>query len=97
MIKSLEIEGYRTFERFEMKELAKVNLLVGTNNSGKTTVLEALYLLATNADPQALLKITSSRSEHRFYEIAAQRSLQPEIEINHLFYQHKIDIDTAFK
>lgn len=47
MIERLTIEGYRGFERFEMEGLGRINLLVGRNNSGKTSVLEAVRLLQT--------------------------------------------------
>lgn len=47
MIETLRIEGYRGFERFEMAGLGRINLLVGRNNAGKTSVLEAIRLLAT--------------------------------------------------
>ena len=51
MISSVHIEGYRGFQRFDMNGLGRVNLLVGTNNSGKTSVLEAIHLLTTRGDP----------------------------------------------
>jgi len=41
----LTIKGYRCFEDFSMDGLTRVNLLVGNNNSGKTSFLEAVYLL----------------------------------------------------
>jgi AAA15 family ATPase/GTPase len=41
----LTIKGYRCFEDFSMNGLTRVNLLVGNNNSGKTSFLEAVYLL----------------------------------------------------
>jgi AAA domain, putative AbiEii toxin, Type IV TA system/AAA domain len=44
----LTIEGFRGFERFHFPKLARVNLLVGPNNAGKTTVLEAVEMLAAN-------------------------------------------------
>ena len=49
MIKSIQIQGYRGFSEFEMRNLARVNLLVGTNNSGKTSALEALFCLSHKA------------------------------------------------
>jgi ABC-type branched-subunit amino acid transport system ATPase component len=45
----LTIEGFRGFERFHFPKLARVNLLVGPNNSGKTTVLEAVEILADSS------------------------------------------------
>jgi hypothetical protein len=46
---SLTIEGFRVFEQFHFPKLARVNLLVGPNNSGKTTVLEAVEILADSS------------------------------------------------
>jgi hypothetical protein len=63
MISSIRIEGYRGLERFEMSGLGRVNLLVGTNNSGKTSVLEAIYLLASAGDPGALWQMLWRRGE----------------------------------
>ena len=54
MISSLNIKGYRGLENFEMSGLGRINLLVGTNNSGKTSVLEIIHLLASQGDPAAL-------------------------------------------
>src|ERR1035441_2600742 len=63
MIKSIQIKGYRGFSEFEMKGLERVTLLVGTNNSGKTSALEALFLLASQGDPVSLWRVLWRRSE----------------------------------
>lgn len=44
LIKSLEIINYKGFENFEMNKLNKINIFVGNNNSGKTSILEAIYI-----------------------------------------------------
>ena len=49
MITKLEIKGYRAFEEFEMDHLRKINLIVGMNNRGKTSVLEALELVSSRS------------------------------------------------
>jgi len=41
MIKSIYIENLKGFDRYEV-ELGRVNLLVGGNNSGKTTIFHAM-------------------------------------------------------
>lgn len=81
MIERLTIEGYRGFERFEMEGLGRINLLVGRNNSGKTSVLEALWLLATAEAaggewPAALWMVA-----HRRDEVVAGHA-----RLKHLFY-----------
>jgi predicted ATPase len=44
MFNSLHIQGFRAFEDLQLKGLGRVNLLVGKNNVGKTTVLEAIKI-----------------------------------------------------
>ncbi len=45
MINELRIENFRGFASLEFKDLKRVNLVVGENNSGKTSLLEAVLLL----------------------------------------------------
>ncbi len=44
MLEKLKIENFRCFKSFELNHLSRVNLVVGKNNSGKTTILEAIKL-----------------------------------------------------
>ncbi len=46
MLRSLRISNYRAFRELRLDELSRINLISGRNNSGKTTVLEALLLLS---------------------------------------------------
>jgi len=43
MYSSAVIEGFRLFDYLELDDLARVNLFFGPNNSGKTSILEAIY------------------------------------------------------
>ena len=45
MYSSIRINGYRGLDSFRMEGLGRVNLLVGANNSGKTSILECIELL----------------------------------------------------
>jgi AAA15 family ATPase/GTPase len=38
MLKSVKIENFRGFKSFELQQLGRINLLVGENNSGKTSI-----------------------------------------------------------
>jgi len=93
MIKNLQIEGFRGFRRFEMDGLGRVNLLVGTNNSGKTSVLEAVYLLMSLGDPASLWHVLSRRGEQ--FIVAAPdgdtppRERFPQMDPSHLFTGHE--------
>ncbi len=49
MIHNLTIENFLVFEHLEIPKLNRVNLIAGKNNTGKTTLLDAL-LIANNYD-----------------------------------------------
>jgi hypothetical protein len=94
MISSLHIEGYRGFDDFEMDDLGRINLLVGTNNSGKTSVLEAIYLLSSAGDPASLGQLLWQRGERLPPQPSGtgDRSLrrsQFELDVSHLFTGHE--------
>jgi AAA15 family ATPase/GTPase len=50
-------------EDFEVKKLGGLNLIVGKNNSGKSTVLEAIRIYAGKANPPLLAEILSEHDE----------------------------------
>ncbi len=97
MISSIHIEGFRGFERFDMDDLALVNLLVGANNSGKTSLLEALHLLTSQADPRALWQILRRRGENGVERTRPSGRAYPEVDTSHLFTGHQLHVKTAFK
>ncbi|MBB4007229.1 AAA family ATPase [Allorhizobium taibaishanense] len=49
-IKDLQIEAFRGLRRVELYDCEQVNLIVGGNNSGKTSILEALGVFASPFD-----------------------------------------------
>jgi hypothetical protein len=63
MLTSLTVEKYRGFERYGMKDLARVNLLVGRNNCGKSALLEAVHFVVRGGDPTVLLDTAWRRGE----------------------------------
>jgi AAA15 family ATPase/GTPase len=58
---SLNIENFRGISKLEITDLRRVNLLVGRNNCGKTSVLEAIFLLSGMANPQLPMNIHGFR------------------------------------
>ena len=79
-----------------MAGLGGITLLVGTNNSGKTSVLEALYLLATAGHPYALWTLVNRRGE-RMYDDLDPRYPRVELDVCHLFRGHEIRLGAKFQ
>jgi len=44
IVKGLEVEGYRGLRRASLADFAGINVFVGRNGSGKSSILEALYI-----------------------------------------------------
>lgn len=88
MIRELTIENFRGFKSFKMHELGRVNLLVGSNGSGKTSVLEALHLLNSPGDLHAFGWIGSQRGE------LGDDPQTGSIDFSHLFYGHEVKCAT---
>ena len=61
MFKELNISDFRGIGGLKLKDMSKLNLVVGANNSGKTTILESLFLLVGVSNSQLPLKINSFR------------------------------------
>ncbi len=77
MYSSIEISGFRSLEEVRLEGLSRVNLLVGSNNSGKTSVLESVGLLHSAGDYRVLRSLLELRGEWlpderhgRVYDIA---------------------------
>ena len=53
MIKSVHIQNFRGLTDLRLEDCAQVNVLVGPNGVGKTTILEAIHLACSGNDPSA--------------------------------------------
>lgn len=86
MLRDITIENYRLFEKFHMEGLTQINLLVGTNNSGKSSLLEAIYLLVAHENPLAVLNVLENRGE--FAELP--EDIGNIFQITEIFRGHKL-------
>ncbi len=86
MLSYVEMENFRGFERFRLGDLARVNLLVGENNCGKSSLLEAVHFLASGGDLNVLLGRASDRGEYALDD-ARERSYPV---ISHFFPGHEL-------
>lgn len=84
----MKIDGFRGLRNLELKQLGTFNLLIGENNTGKTSILEALAILS---DPTNL---------EWWNEVARTRdySWSPQSPIENLewLFQHDLESSTQF-
>jgi len=95
MLNSLEIKNFRILEDFKVSKLGRVNLIVGKNNSGKSTVLEALRIYAGNAQRGLLEQIAAGHDE--IYRLGEYELIESNIQFpfEDLFTGRKFPQDEA--
>lgn len=82
MLPSLRIQGFRCFRDLTIPRLGRVNLVVGRNNTGKTTLLEALSVYAAGLDAAWEIKrVLESRRETRVQDDGATR-----VDVDRIFH-----------
>lgn len=70
------IKNFRGIRSLELQDCQQVNLMVGRNNCGKTSILEAVFLLSGMSNPQLMMNI------HLFRDMI----LTEEEDFNYPFY-----------
>jgi AAA15 family ATPase/GTPase len=90
MIENIEIKNFRCFEHTKIQDLGLVNLFTGQNNSGKTALLEAIYLL-TQPTSKSIVNILKMRQE-----LPEVMSAMPSIAWNNFFFNHKKETPIEF-
>lgn len=94
ILNSLEIQNFRGFQHLKIERLGRVNLIVGRNNVGKTSLIEALQLYAHRGSPDLIWNILRAREELR----VSPRDADIEdllAALKYLFYGRK-DVRTHF-
>ncbi|MGD1919625.1 MAG: AAA family ATPase [Pleurocapsa sp.] len=82
MLEQLKIENFRCFKSFELNNLGRVNLLVGQNNSGKTSIFEALKVFFSDDTFKSLKQIMVNNGEY------VQNT--DKFDISYLFNKHEL-------
>lgn len=97
MIKDLTIENYRLFQHFNVNAIARVNLIVGTNNSGKSSLLEAIHLLTSDDVRSSLIYILSERGEFvsGILDPRLERGRTGGYQISQIFYERALKLNQA--
>lgn len=58
---TIRIKGFKSIDDLSISSLARINLIAGDNNVGKSTLLEALYVFATDGDIKVMAQIACDR------------------------------------
>ena len=86
-IKNIEISNFRGIEHLEVEDFARVNIFVGQNNSGKSTLLECLLMISGMSSPDLPQSLNKLRSRNAYSGVGDVRYMfnnllidrQPEI------------------
>lgn len=93
MISNLTITGFRAFRELRVDPLTRVNLFVGKNNAGKTSILEAAELLA-GGGLETLVRNLRRRKEEIISDSEGDEG--PELDPSHLFHGHELAPGKSF-
>ena len=91
MLKRMKIQNFRGFNELIIDDLTGINLIAGKNNAGKTSLLEAVFLLGGAGNAQLALNSNIIRStdgsgiqegdplwKHLFFELDLSTSIEIE-------------------
>lgn len=76
----LTLVNYKKFKNVHFSPFSKINLFAGPNNCGKTSVLEAIYLLSQQSSIDALLEVIKWRG--KIYDDLNPRWLAEQVPAN---------------
>lgn len=94
MLKRVEFTNYRSFRGsprpYCMEGLARVNLLVGKNDSGKTALLEGIQFLASGGETSVLADIAKRRGEF----VISKPANTIQVNIHNFFHGHEFSLES---
>lgn len=61
MISSVRFQNFKSFENFKIDGLSRCNLISGRNNTGKSSILEGIFLFLDHSSPEVFLKLNRFR------------------------------------
>ncbi len=92
---ALDIYNYKRLQGFKLIKPSRLNLIAGLNNSGKTSLLEAIYLLCRQNDFSGLLEVVRRRGKVAVDKINPEwfiEQLPPEISIAGCFDNNNAEV-----
>ena len=68
MIDNLTISGYRRYENLMLDPLGRINIILGNNNVGKTSILESVFAWACGQSMVPFVRVPLTRCRYMFYQ-----------------------------
>ena len=82
--KNIEIKNFRGIDQLKVDDFSRVNVFLGQNNSGKSTVLEAIHMLAGMSNPEMPQNLNRIRTKNFYANFS---------DVSYLF--HNMDVKNA--
>lgn len=90
---SIKVDNYRVLNNFELHNLNRINIFSGFNNCGKTSLLEAVYLLTKQNDIGAYMELLRLKNKsEKLNSILLNRILNTNIKISGNFNKIKTSV-----
>lgn len=83
MINKIKIKNYKGIKKLEISDLKTFNIISGKNSSGKTTVLEAIFMYLARYNPDSISRLLSWRNA---------ASMVADIDMNYKHIFNELDI-----
>ena len=93
MIRKISIENFRGFESISVSDMKRITLISGRNNVGKSSILEALFLMMDHSSGDSFAKISGFRGSITggavalwnplFYQLDTEREIRINIKDDH--------------
>ena len=77
MLRSLDIRNYRNLRHLTIEKLGRVNLLVGKNNTGKTSVLEAVGILVKRGEMRLIYLTIETKITSQAFVTILEKTMMP--------------------
>ncbi|MCS2893162.1 ATP/GTP-binding protein [Parabacteroides faecis] len=87
----VEINNFRGIKHLLLPDLRQINLLVGKNNCGKSTVLDAIFLLSGFSNPVLNMRINQFRDYSSFTEEDIALNFYKMQTSNHIYIRGNIN------
>lgn len=95
MLTTITLDGFRSFRHYAVEGLGRVNLFLGGNNCGKTSLLEAIEFLVSKGEPSVLLRASDNRGEQSPISEPATPARLWTTNVTHLFHGHDFDPESG--